>query len=101
MREQFDLYDLNGTRDLKGVCLISAGQYANLETLVVVPVFHGPPDEPRLPIHTEIDFAGHQYTAKFELLASIPAASLGEKIGHIREQKYELKNALDRLIAGY
>ncbi len=101
MREQFDLFELQGKTHTEDVCLLSAGHFANMNIVVVVPLIAGSPMSPTLPIHTAVEVKGNQFTAQLELIASIEASILGQKIGTARQYEYQIKNALDRLIAGY
>ena len=101
MREQFDLFELQDKTHTEAVCLLSAGHFANIDIVVVVPLIAGPPMAPTLPIHTAVEVNGSEYTAQLELIASIEASILGQKIGTARQHEYQIKDALDRLIAGY
>jgi len=100
MPAQFDVYAIDGGPEIDSVIVLSGGDYARLPTVVVVPLVKRPSSS-NMPIHPAVDFRGQVLTARFELMASLPSTALTEKLGSVSDDEYQLKNALDRLIAGY
>ncbi len=101
MISQFDVYEVGrpGTRTF--VTILSAGIYTSLDTLVVAPLIAGAMKTEELPIHVPVRFGDLGLIARFDLIAAIPTSAIGEKLGNLADQEYALKNAFDRLLAGY
>lgn len=100
MVEQFDVFAVSSTGEIDKVVVLSGEQYTRLPTVVIVPLVRRPSTSD-MPIHAKVEFQGQSMTARFELLASLPSSILVRKLGSLANFEYKLKNALDRLLAGY
>lgn len=101
MRQQFDVFDLQLAGGARLFFVVSGGVYANGPSVVMAPLVEQALAPSSLPIHPEVTFAGQRYTARLDLLASVSEKRLQTVLGSLADQEYVLKNAFDRLLAGY
>lgn len=98
---QFDVMEIHDPVSVRFVVVLQADFYADLPTVLVIPMEPVSKSTPYAAINPIIAINGVDYVVKVQETGSMPTERLGRVIESLGEQRYEITNALDRLISGF
>lgn len=96
-----DVRQLRGSSRFGLAIEYQADFFDMLETRLIIPLLPEPDAESLDFINPIVVVEEAEYSARVELIATVPTNALGDTLGTAGSHQNELSRALDRLISGY